>query len=233
MNDTLASVRRRLHDWILLMTNSSKPLTLALFFAPATLMGEETPYKKKDGSWISINGTVTTVGPDSFKLDYGKGIVLVEMDDWDMDADGFKLIPDDNVIVYGRVDDDLFEKTTIEANSVYVKSLNTYFYANSADEETIPAAATVSVVDYNLQLTGTVTGVDGRRFIIDNGKSQMQIDTSEMSYNPLDDEGSQQIEIGDRVSVTGDIDVGTWDKRLLMAEKIVTLAGHAKASRAE
>lgn len=42
-------------------------------------------------------------------------------------------------------------------------------------------------------------------------------------YNPMDDEGYQQIDVGDRVSVTGDIDIDTWEKRELMAETIVTL----------
>lgn len=186
-------------------------------------MADENPYTKKDGSWISINGTVTTVGPDAFSLDYGEGFVTVEMDDWDMDADGYKLIPNDKVTVYGRVDDDLFETTSIEASSVYVKNLNTYFYASAADEEILPAAATVAVIDYDVQLTGKVTKVDGREFTIDTGDRSMRVDTIMMSYNPMDDEGYQKIEVGDKVSVTGDIDVNTWDKRELTAETIVTL----------
>lgn len=188
-----------------------------------TAQDKPNPYAKKDGSWISINGTVTTVGPDAFNLDYGEGIVIVEMDDWDLDNDGYKLLADDKVTVYGRVDDDLYETTSIEASSVYVKNLNTYFYASAADEETLPAIATVPVVDYDLQLTGEVTKVEGREFTIDTGTRQMSVDTIEMSYNPLDDEGFQKIEVGDRVSVTGDIDNKTWDERELSAETIITL----------
>ena len=37
--------------------------------------------------------------------------------------------------VYGRVDDDLYETTTIEASSIYDQDLGTYFYASAADEE--------------------------------------------------------------------------------------------------
>ena len=200
-------------------------LSLAMTCAPMLASADEkpNPYAKKDGSWISINGTVTSVGPDAFFLDYGDGLVTVEMDDWDMDADGYKLMENDKVTVYGRVDDDLFETTSIEASSVFVKNLNTYFYANSADEETLPAAATVAVVDYDLQLTGEVTSVNGREFTIDTGKRKMSVDTIDMLYNPMDDEGYQKIEVGDRVSVTGDIKDTTWDERELHAETIITL----------
>lgn len=184
---------------------------------------EENPYQKKDGSWISLSGTVTSVSPDAFNLDYGEGLVVVEMDDWDLDADGYKLLEGDNVTVYGAVDDDLFETTSIEASSVYVKGLNTYFYASAVDEETLPAAATVPYVDYDLQLTGEVTMVTGREFTIDTGVREMTVDTIALPYNPLDDEGYQKIEVGDRVSVTGDIDIDWWEEKELMAESVTTL----------
>lgn len=197
---------------------------LCVAFLPTAQADEESPYVKKDGSWISLSGLVTSVAPDAFRLDYGEGLVTVEMDDWDLDADGYKLLEGDNVVVYGVVDDDLFETTSIEASSVYVKNLNTYFYANSADEETLPALATTTIVDYDIQVTGEVTSVSGREFTIDTGTRAMTIDTSELGYNPLDDEGYQKIESGDRVSVTGDMDIDWWDGRELDAESVVTLA---------
>lgn len=202
-------------------------ITAGLVFTANIAPGQDdekpNPYAKKDGSWISISGTVTSTAPDSFNLDYGEGIVLVEMDDWDLDADGYKLFEGDAVTVYGAVDDDLFETTSIEASSVYVKGLNTYFYASSADEESVPAAATVAVVDYDLELTGEVTSTSGREFTIDTGAREMKVDTIMMTYNPMDDEGYQKIEVGDRVRVTGDIDIDWWEKRELMAESVITL----------
>ena len=44
-----------------------------------------------------------------------------------------------------------------------------------------------------------------------------------MGYNPLDDQGYQQIEKGDYVSVTGDMDYEFWDGRELTADTVVTL----------
>jgi uncharacterized protein YdeI (BOF family) len=90
----------------------------------------EDPYAKPDDTWISISGTVDTVRPDSFTLDYGKGVITVEMDDGDRDADAYKLLKGDKATVNGKIDDDLFETRSIEAGSVYVESLDTYFYAS-------------------------------------------------------------------------------------------------------
>jgi len=188
----------------------------------ALVAADPNPYARPDESWISISGTVTVIHPDSFRLDYGEGIVTVEMDDWDLDADGYKLFAGDEVTVYGRVDDDLFETTSIEASSVYVDGLNTYFYASAADEEDIPAVATASGIDYDVEIRGTVSDVNGREFSVDTGHREMTVDTSLLGYNPLDDEGYQKVEEGDRVSVTGNLDITWWRDRELIADSIIT-----------
>lgn len=157
------------------------------------------------------------------QLDYDGGYVTVEMDDFSPDPDGYKLLEGHEVTVYGRIDDDTFETTTIEASSVWVEGLQTYFYANSADEESMPAAVTFTSVDYDLKVTGLITDVDIDEFTIDTGSREMRVDTDELGYDPLDDEGYQQLDEGDHVSVTGNINNDWWDTRELMAESVVTL----------
>ncbi|MDY6797575.1 MAG: hypothetical protein SVX28_02315 [Pseudomonadota bacterium] len=112
-------------------------------------------------------------------------------------------LPGDKVTVYGAFDDDTFEDTKIEASSVFVENLGTHFYASAADEESIEkldVAPVVPIVVGDLTLTGTVTSVDGREFTIDSGAQQMTVDTTLMSYNPMDDEGFQSIAKGDLVT---------------------------------
>ena len=186
----------------------------------------DKPYLEPDGSWISLSGKVTSTTADAFTLDYGKGLVTVEMDDWDWYEESGETLPGDKVTVYGKVDDDTYETTKIEASSVYVENLGTYFYASAADEETFNAldvTPTTPVITGNLILTGTVTSVSGREFTIDSGVQQMKVDTTMMPYDPTDDEGFQQIAKGDVVSVTGDIDVDTFEARELMADSVLTL----------
>jgi hypothetical protein len=187
------------------------------------------PYEQADDTWISLSGEVASVYGDSFTLDYGEGLVTVEMDDWDWYAENSALLSGDNVTVYGQVDDDLFETTSIEASSVYVESLGSYFYASAADEEgpyesspvyTVATPIVVSETD----VRGTVKTVGEREFTIAIGNEELTIDTSALPYNPLDDQGYQQIEMGDRVLVNGEIDSGFFGDLEIEADYIVTLA---------
>jgi uncharacterized protein YdeI (BOF family) len=188
----------------------------------------QEPYEKPDDSWISISGTVASPSADSFSLDYGDGVIMVEMDDWDTYGDAYGLLDGDDVTVYGRIDDDLYELRTIEASSVYVEDLNTYFYASSADEEdgwTTPWRVTTPVGTAETTFRGTVTAVSpaAGEFNLTAGGIEMEVETERMSYNPLDDTGFQQLEVGDRVSVTGELDNDFLEGQVFDAEIVVTL----------
>lgn len=206
-----------------MMTSSA----LALALTGATAAWAEDPMTEPDDSWISVSGEVESVTNDAFVLDYGDGLITVEMDDGDRDADGYKLVSGDKVTVTGRVDDDLFEARTIEANTVYVENIDTHFFASAVDEEDInDVIVTVStpVVVSATTVQGTVTEVGSEEFTIDTGLRKIQVEVDEMSYNPLDDEGYQKIEVGDRVSATGQIDDDFLEGRELVADTVITLS---------
>lgn len=200
---------------------------LALALTGATAVWAEDPMTKPDDSWISVSGTVESVTNDAFVLDYGEGLMTVEMDDGDRDADGYKLVRGDKVTVNGRIDDDLFEARTLEASSVYVENIDTYFYASAVDEEDInDVIVTVStpVVISATTVQGRVTEVGSDEFVVDTGLREVRVEVEEMAYNPLDEEGYQKIEVGDRVSVTGQIDDDLFEGRELVADSVVTLS---------
>ena len=182
------------------------------------------PYAKADDTWITLSGKVDSVSRDSFVLNYDQGRITVEMDDGDRDADGYKLVSGDQVTVSGRIDDDFFETTTIEAYSVYVNDLNTTFYASAVDEEdSYFYSVYYPMADYRYNLVGTVTDVNVNDFFIDTGSRRVRVEVSEMSYNPLDDEGYQKIEVGDRVSVSGDVEYDIFEGREVDADTIIKL----------
>lgn len=206
-----------------MMTSSA----LALALTGATAAWAEDPMTAPDDSWISVSGEVESVTNDAFVLDYGEGLMTVEMDDGDRDADGYKLVSGDKVTVTGRIDDDLFEARTIEANSVYVDNIDTHFFASAVDEESInDVIVTVStpVVISATTVQGTVTEVGSEEFTVDTGLRKIQVEVDEMSYNPLDDEGYQKIKVGDRVSATGQIDDDLFEGRELVADTVITLS---------
>lgn len=187
---------------------------------------EADPYTMADNTWITLSGEVESVDRDSFMLDYGDGYILVEMDDGDRDADAYKLLKGDRVTVSGQIDDDFFETTKIEASSVYVENIGTTFFASSVDEETsegLVATVSVPVVVAETVVQGTVTDVNTSEFTVDAGLHNMRVDVSDMPYNPLDDEGYQKIDVGDRVRVSGDIDSDLFEGRELVADTLIKL----------
>jgi uncharacterized protein YdeI (BOF family) len=197
--------------------------SFALMLLLALPIRAQDPYSKPNDTWISINGTVEAVTPNTFLLDYGDGRITVEMDDWDADADGFKLMDGDKVSVFGVIDDDFFETTTIEASSVYVENLGTYFYANSADEEDTFVTISTPLIVSSTTLQGTVTSVNDDQFTLDTGFRKVTIETDQMPYDPLDDEGYQKIKEGHRVAVSGNIDFDLFEGQEFVARSITTL----------
>lgn len=189
----------------------------------ATSVAAQNPHSAGDNSWIRLNGTVAAATPSSFELDYGSGLIRIEMEGWDWYAASHPILEGDRVTVYGRVDDDLYETASIEASSVYVKSLNTYFYANDADEKNAGFSADGTALDADLQLQGTVVDINGREFTLDTGSGKVKIDTLEMPYNPLDQKGYQQLKTGDFVRVTGEIDIDFFEQTEIMADTVTTL----------
>lgn len=210
------------------MFDKSSSFTARVLLPMLLLIGSvaaaEDPYAQPDDSWISISGKVETVSPDSFTLDYGNGmIVTVEMDDGDRDADAYKLLSGDEVNVVGKIDDDMFETTTIEASSVYVDKLNTTFYASAADEEDVIVSVSVPIDLSQTLVRGTVESVGEDQFTVDTGTRKLTVKTDGLGYDPLDDEGYVKVRKGDRVSVSGDIDDAFFGGPELNADSVIVL----------
>jgi uncharacterized protein YdeI (BOF family) len=202
------------------------PLVLGAVLSVSAWADNPDPYAKADDTWISLSGEVQSVAADQFTLDYGDGRVLVEMDDGDRDADAYKLLEGDKVTVTGRVDDDFFESTSIEAASVYVENIGTTFFASSVDEESreqVIATTLTPIVVSRLEVRGTVTRVNGDDFTLDTGTREMTVDVGGMLYDPLDDEGYQHIDVGDRVKVVGNMATELFEGRQLKADSIVEI----------
>lgn len=191
-----------------------------LFIAP---LSAQSPALAADDTWISVNGTVTSVSPDVFTLKYDTGTIRVEMDDGDRDADAYKLLVGDTVTVNGIIDDDFLEEKKIEASSVHVKNIGTTFYSSAVDEEDPWVLAPLAIVPTVTTVEGTVKRVGDDQFMLAVGGMMLEVEVDEMSYDPLDDEGYQKVRAGDRVRVTGDSDYELFDGRVFNASSVVTL----------
>lgn len=203
-------------------------LCFALSFSVNAALGN-----KVDGEVVNLSGKVTSVSPDSFQLKVKDDKVLVEMDDFDTDADGYKLVVGDKVVVTGLVDKNFLEKKKIEASSVYVKGLNTYFYASPVDEEggSVIVTTYLTVPDLpdnaSVDLQGKVVKVNGDEFTVDTGIRKIKVDTDNLIYNPLDEEGVTKINVGDRVRVSGIVDEDFFEKDEVQANFVRELGALA------
>lgn len=181
-----------------------------------------SPWDVSDGQWLTISGKVTWAGVNTFKLDYGKGAVTVEMDDYDRSLEGFHLVKDDRVVVTGRVDADKDQERSIEAASVYVKNIDKSFFANSDDEEeVIEKLRAVTNDGTGTLVTGRIVFVLGTHMTIDTGFQFFEVNTVTLSEEAFDKEGEIQLEKGDRVTVYGAITDGFTEQSEVMAASLV------------
>ena len=175
-------------------------------------------------NWITLSGTVQRTQPNGFHLDYGSGVVFVEMDDWDWYREAELIVAGDRVFVTGAVDHDLYERRAVEASSVYVQKLGRYFYASSADEEDLPLRGAAPPPDASfINVGGIVSAIDGREFTLGTGTSAIRVDTRRMANNPLDDDGPLQVDVGDRIQVWGDLALDRQDNTKLVAQGLLIL----------
>lgn len=187
----------------------------------------------RDGNVVNLSGRVVSAQPDFFLLDYGLGEVRVEMDDWDWYQEGKLLKAGDEVVVRGRIDNDFVARKRIEASSVFVKNLGTYFYASASDEEALPTTTVfVSTGVDHVDATGTVTAIEGREFTMGAASGPLRVDTTALPENPLDGKGFQQVKVGDRLYVWGDLNLEQAEGAELKARGIVTLAQDRKKAAA-
>lgn len=177
-----------------------------------------------NNTWVSITGTVTSSTAWTFLLDYGDGVITVEMDDFDSFPEGHQLFNDDKMIVFGRVDEDPFEKRRIEAASVFVEDLGTFFHAGPLDEEDFHHwNASVPLNAGRLELSGEVTAIDGREITLEVGNTKLIVDTGEMHINPVDNAGYLRVRPGDRIKVVGTMDHGLFERTEVMADVLIKL----------
>lgn len=181
-----------------------------------------------DNTPIVLSGTVQSTQDDKFVLDYGDGIITVEMDGWEWaGGEGSYLKPGDNVTVSGNIDNDLFSGRELEADTVYLHNYYTYYYTEGSTSypyDFYDYGEAVSMEDGSYAtLTGTIAGQQGDEFTINTMGSTMKVDVSDMSDNPFDAEGYLRLKPGDRVRVYGEMDEDFFSGRELEADRIVLL----------
>jgi uncharacterized protein YdeI (BOF family) len=191
--------------------------------------------KASEGQWISLTGTVKAVSPERFTMNYGKGSIVVEMDDYDWYDENF-MLPGAKVTVTGIMDNDFFENKKVEASTVYLPNRKEYYYASAADEEDGYYSFPIASYDWGngarddewVVFTGTVKRVEGNELTLDTGTRELTVDASTAAGGLLDAEGDPLVDVGDRVSVSGEMDdADFFDGREIEASSVTLLINNA------
>lgn len=166
--------------------------------APAAAQEESSVSQAGNMDWVTISGTISAANADTFELDYGQGEVLVEVDPGRSD-DRWRPTVGEKVRVEGGIDDQLYERRSIEAGAVYVDDERAYYRPSPADEPNRRYAKPVP--DYTrdgqwVAFTGEVVSTSPEGLTVDTGRHQLAVDTAKLPYEV-------KLIPGDRVSVYG------------------------------
>lgn len=147
-------------------------------------------------------------------------MVRVELDDWDPHPEAIFLQEGDRVMVFGRVDADIFEFTKIEASSVFDTEKQRFYHASADDEEDAVRYTTRDGHSRTI-VHGTVRSVnpDAETFVLDLGDAALVVETDAVT----DISPDAMPEIGDTVSVSGTIDTRFFNLHILESDAIVPL----------
>ena len=165
-----------------------------------------SPYTLPNNAWIELDGRVTSVDERSFILDYGKGAIRVEIDDYDWFDEAYNVLENDRVKVRGKIDADPNQKRSIEAETVRLKDEGMTLQASADDEEdlTVNFVPPKSAQTGSSELRGTVERFENGFMIVKTATETHRVDLKNSSL--LSTQGkpiSNNLGEGDFISVVG------------------------------
>lgn len=189
-----------------------------------------SPKQQPDDSWVSVSGIIQSATEDAFVLGYDDRQILIEMDKESRFSEADWLEEGNRVDVYGQMDDDFFERPSIEAYSVYGYDTGSYYFSSEADDDMEATMVTYLLTPPasfkegdTVTVSGQVTAMESGEFMLSTAAGSIEVDVSGLSDNPLDAEGTRHIRAGDYVAVTGPVDDGLFSAKEINADAVVVL----------
>ena len=197
------------------LTNTPR-VALFLFLASfgfSAQAEQASPYQLKDGADIKLNGRVTEAAAHTFTLDYGKGSIIVELDDYDSYEEGYNIEKGDQVVVWGKVDADPGQQRTIEAGHVYIPEIDLRIEASTDDEEDLEVKAYALKFSHGteVELRGVIKDIKSGVCTIQSSKGHIEI-----RLNSLKGQKGRPLALGQAIKVSG-----VYKNRLLRNDMIV------------
>jgi RNase P/RNase MRP subunit p29 len=166
-----------------------------------------------EGAWIGITGSVSHIGDRSFVLKNEDGSVGVALGSQEL-RDHF-YSEGRTVTVYGRVDKGFFDLKVLKARAVLMEGDHPSEHIVVGEAETV-RVLTASHVPGTV-VHGRVTGMTGRKVTLERVDGLIIVDTSLLSYDPMQAQPHMRAELGDLVTAQGVIRNELWSGRLMKA----------------
>ena len=172
-----------------------------------------SPYQLKDRADIKLTGRVTEAFTNTFTLDYGKGSITVEVDDYDSYEEGYNIEKGDQVIVTGKIDADLGQERTIEASEVYIPAVDLRIEACSHDEEDHRVEVFTQRLSNGteVELRGVIKNIESGVCTIQSSKGELEVRLSDLRQQKV-----ETLVLGQAIKVSG-----VYKKRLLRNDMIL------------
>ncbi|MDQ3101739.1 MAG: hypothetical protein M3R08_10165 [Bacteroidota bacterium] len=177
--------------------------------------------------WIGISGTVGMVIANSFFLDHGDSTIAVGLTGEALREHEF--VKGQNVIVYGKPDKDLIDRSVIKARAIAIEGVDGSEATVIGMEDQVKAIGRVD--PQSSVVHGKVSAVTATRVIIGEGDDKITIDTSGITPD-ASQPGASQVKQGDLVTAQVTFNREFWNERILKANKIEAIdlnAGDEKA----
>jgi len=184
---------------------------------------------KDEGAWIGITGSVSKVGDRSFVLKHADGSVGIALGSQKLRDHFFQ--EGRTVTAYGRVDESFFTLKVLKARAVLVG-------ADQDAKQVVGERGAVPMLT-TLQAMGTVvhgrvTGIEGRKVSLEQEDGLIIVDTSTLSYDPMQAQAHMRVERGDMITAQGKIGDDLWTGRSLKATTLdVVKMGQAEQEGGE
>ena len=194
--------------------SSPKALFLLVASLVAPIQAESlSPYQLQDTADIKLSGRVTQASAHTFTLDYGKGSITVELDDYDSYEEGYNIVKGDQVIVTGKVDADPGQKRTIEASEVYIPAVNLRIEACAIDEEDLEVKAYTQRLSNGteVELRGVIKNIESGVCTIQSSKGEIEVRLSDLREHKR-----ENLLLGQAIKVSG-----VYKNRLLRNDMIL------------
>ncbi len=163
-------------------------------------------WRSQPASWVTVSGRVVSVQDHCIAVDHGDGTITIRLTDWSSSAKGALGIQNgDEALATGHLDGSFFRGHGVRADSLYVKRLKTRFHQNGLRDVGVTPPVPIGARP-RFVLDGVIEQTEGRWFTLKTDIGAFSVDTTAMAYDPLDEQGHQQLDEGDVVRVSGPLD---------------------------